>query len=419
MENPPLINCPVCSEKLSISGKFQTRALVCSSCKNYLVYDEHLVLKKEKTFDVVPNVVLPIGTKGILFGIEYIVRGIIRKKESGSHKYFWTEYILFNPENGYATLSEFNGHWNLLKQVDQYPRALSKNVRQFTFEGNHYYVYNKYCAKIEQAQGEFHYNILQDEDDKIKEFISPPFILIEESSYDEVKWFKGEYCSPGDVKSAFKIDNVPEREGVGATQTMKIGIRSEILISSGIAFALLLFAVQVIIATFAKNESVFTKTFYDSEMTKEKLIKSSSFDLKGGTSAAEIFVFSPLSNNWLDVDIELINEQTGERFEAIKSLEFYSGVDDGMSWTEGDQKESVVLSAVPDGRYYMLIYPDWGTYASGLPNPSFTVEVRRDVAIWSNLLWTILLVSIYPIVIYFLEKNFESRRWMESDYVHY
>jgi hypothetical protein len=199
---------------------------------------------------------------------------------------------------------------------------------------------------------------------------------------------------------------------------MKIGIRSEILISSGIAFALLLFTVQVIIATFAKNESVFSKTFYDSEMTKEKLIKSSSFELKGGTSASEIFVFSPLSNSWLDVDIELINEQTGERFEAIKSLEFYSGVDDGMSWTEGDQKESVVLSAVPDGRYYMLIYPDWGTNGSGLPNPSFTVEVRRDVAIWSNLFWTILLVSIYPIAIYFLEKNFESRRWMESDYVH-
>jgi hypothetical protein len=195
-------------------------------------------------------------------------------------------------------------------------------------------------------------------------------------------------------------------------------LRSSLLISSGIVFALILILVQITLASIAKNEVVFQKTFYDSELTKEKLIKSSSFELKGGTSASEIFVFSPLSNNWLDVDIELINELTGERFEAIKSLEFYSGVDDGMSWTEGDQKESVVLSAVPDGRYYMLVYPDWGTNLSGLPNPSFTVEVRRDVAIWSNLFWTILLVSIYPIAIYFLEKNFESRRWMESDYVH-
>ncbi len=419
MENPHLINCPVCTEKLSISNKFQTRALVCPSCKNYLVYDEHLVLKKEKIVNPVPDVILPIGTKGKLFGIEYIVRGIIRKKESGSHKYFWTEYILYNPENGYATLSEFNGHWNFLKQVDNYPRALSKNVRQFTFEGNHYFVYNKYCSKIEQAEGEFYYNILQDEDDKIKEFISPPFIMIEESCYDEIKWHKGEYCSPGDIKSAFGIDKVPERIGIGATQTMKIGIRSEILISSGIVFALILIIIQITFASIAKNEIVFQKTFYDSELTKEKLIKSSSFELKGGTSASEIFVFSPLSNNWLDVDIELINEITGERFEAIKSLEFYSGVEDGMSWTEGDQKESVVLSAVPDGKYYMLIYPDWGTNGSGLPNPSFSVEVRRDVAIWSNLFWTILLVSIYPIAIYFLEKNFESRRWMESDYVHY
>jgi hypothetical protein len=418
MDYPILNTCKVCSGNLPNHGKFQNKAIVCPTCQSYFVYDEQLQLKLEKTFSGTFLKDIPLGTKGILFGNEYIVRGIIRKKETGSNKYFWTEYILYNPQIGYATLSQFNGHWNLLIQVDQYPRKLSLNVRQFTFQENHYLVYNKYNTKIENAEGEFYYDILKDEDAKIKEYISPPFILIEDRHHDEIKWHKGEYCSPNDIKSAFKLESVSDRIGIGATQTMKVGIRSSLLISSGIVFAIILILVQITLASIAKNEVVFQKTFYDSELTKEKLIKSSSFELKGGTSASEIFVFSPLSNNWLDVDIELINEITGERFEAIKSLEFYSGVDDGMSWTEGDQKESVVLSAVPDGRYYMLVYPDWGTNLSGLPNPSFTVEVRRDVAIWSNLFWTILLVSIYPIAIYFLEKNFESRRWMESDYVH-
>ena len=122
-----------------------------------------------------------------------------------------------------------------------------------------------------------------------------------------------------------------------------------------------------------------------------------------------------VSNNWLEATVVLVNDKTNETWEVTKGIEYYHGWEDGESWAEGSQSSSIILSEIPRGDYHFNIYTASGDAAQSMVQ----IKVVSNVTLWRNILLTILVLSLYPIYCWYRMRNFEKKRWMNSDHSPY
>ena len=91
----------------------------------------------------------------------------------------------------------------------------------------------------------------------------------------------------------------------------------------------------------------------------------------------EIQVSTSASNFWLGVDGDLVDEQSGVVQEFSLPIEYYQGVSDGESWSEGSRVGTVYLSSLPAGSYVLRIVGQHEPPAQPL---HFVVSVRAGDA---------------------------------------
>jgi hypothetical protein len=141
------------------------------------------------------------------------------------------------------------------------------------------------------------------------------------------------------------------------------------------------------------------------------------FELKGShVQAVEFTLQAEVANSWLETEIDLVNEGTGQvERELVVGVDFYSGYDDGP-WEEGSRKRSVIVPAVPPGKYRMVIEPSMEPVNPGLV---FSLVVQRDVMVWSNVWLGVVALMIYPVYRWIRMYSFERSRWSMSDFSPY
>jgi hypothetical protein len=133
-----------------------------------------------------------------------------------------------------------------------------------------------------------------------------------------------------------------------------------------------------------------------------------------GTKSLQIEMDAPISNDWFYASFTLVNETTGTEYEFSKEIEYYHGVDDGESWSEGSTQGDAFLSRIPEGRYHINIYPEFSFYGE-----YFNINVYRNEPIYSNFFIALLVLALFPIF-YFVRKHYkEQQRWSDSDYSPY
>jgi hypothetical protein len=91
-------------------------------------------------------------------------------------------------------------------------------------------------------------------------------------------------------------------------------------------------------------------------------------------------------------------------------IEYYYGVDDGESWSEGDREQTVYLPALPEGRYTMRLEAQW---EQATP-PQLTVKVEQGVPRLLNMILLLIGLSVIPIFAALRHWSFERRRWADS-----
>ena len=164
-------NCPNCGSSIHwVNGL--TSHLNCQSCgselavgkdKAELITANNLRLSQNTLFT------LPVGSTGRLKNKEFHVIGAIRYLETDAQETFdnlfkgakhtlapegqWTEYLLYNPTQGFLWLVEADEGWNISETLNDWPR-LDRN-RQPQGYGKLY----DYGGRVEVAAGAFYWRV--------------------------------------------------------------------------------------------------------------------------------------------------------------------------------------------------------------------------------------------------------------------
>lgn len=412
---PAHIACKGCSKDIELVTHAQALSVVCPYCLTIMKMIAPGVARSEGKFKGICNPQITLGKKGVFDGITYKVVGYTKRKESGT-AYTWDEYVMFNPVHGYAFLSEFSGHWNFITYLTTgVPVDMHAYTRMFWFNSNEYRLYHRYKSEVILAKGEFLWDITSTEKSRISEFIAPPKMLILEENSREHVWLMAEYLHPSEVKEAFGLQTITPREGIGSNQPFVTNVKPDVLRKFAIAVAVIFTLLQILFVSFSPNKMVINETFQLGDSVPATIV-TPPFTLGNGTSNLEVKLSALVNNSWFETDITLINDKTGEEYFFAQGVEYYSGYEGGYSWSEGSMSSEELLTGIPEGTYHMNIVPV-NTISAKIS--SFSLKLTRGVPVWGTYMFSLLAVALVPFIQWIRVRNFESKRWMNSNFSPY
>ncbi len=413
---PKTFSCPNCGGSVTVKAAGHSISAVCGYCSSMIdVANENfriLSVANERT----RTTLLTIGSKGRLAGIMWEVAGYMEKSDE-TGVYRWDEYLLYNPYQGFRFLVQSKGHWSLFKVLKKSVAQPSGFSGAFKFEGRKYERFQKGVTKVLYVKGEFYWRVRKDEESYVIDYVAPPYMLSVAKNDEEINTALGEYIEPKAVEKAFVLTTrMPERIGVGPNQPGRYHSEyvARVWYTFAVAFILAAF-IQIMSALTAHNAVIFESSYEIDAAGKNQTVSTESFYLPR-QSNVEISSYAKLDNEWLELDLALIDGKDDTVKESKQALEFYSGMDyDGYYWKEGDSDKDSVFSAVPEGDYRLLIDTDSGAYYKRQP-VTFHIQIKRNVSNWSNYGFTLLLLILYPAFVTFRHTQIESARWSESDF---
>jgi Domain of unknown function (DUF4178) len=431
---PAAVKCPTCSHEVRYYDAIHSAFFGCRKCDTFFEYPETGAPKKLRKFKKAPNhsPVLPLGSIGQFEGKNYRVTGYMWRCEVKAPWYRWEEFQLREEATGvYRQLAVFQGHWLLLTPTETQYRVSPGGVIE-TVETD-YALYNRYSPRILYAAGEFDWNVLADESLTISEYISPPLLLVRErKNQNHNHWFWARHLEPQEVAEAFGLTpgQLPERNSVGAAQPAPGETTWPQLRTFALVAALLIVLTHLYLMQWG-NERIFSQQFTSEVAAPDSArmafappgtaqerqpLVSPAFTVPG-TGALTVKLYGEVNNTWVEVPFTLVNEQTGQQFAGTGSMEYYSGVEDGESWSEGKKDQELLLNQVPAGRYHLNFYP-----VSDQANPTgiqFRATVEARATAGSNAVVALVLLLLYPGFVWARRTWHERSRWENSDFSPY
>jgi hypothetical protein len=431
------LKCTKCGAPIELRGGPRSAVVVCAYCgsamdardPNYAILWQHQQATKFEPL-------IPLGTRGTLRGEKLECIGYMRRAQHvDGMDYTWSEYLLFNPFKGYRWLTDYNGHWTLMRECMALPVSLQGPVASdppttwVNYEGRNFKHFASYMARVTYVLGEFYWAVEMGQQSMLADYVAPPYTVSAELNQDnEVVWSVGEYLSGREVFAAFGLTSSPPATiGVGPNQPSPIADVGKIWTNYAL-FVSLAFLITLIFSMFSQNKVVLAQAFTYGENQKERSVVSNYFDLEGRTSNVVVELrCDGLSNRWASVAATLVNDTTNDAIDFWLDTQYYGGVDDGEAWHEGDGTAEVIVPEVPSGHYYLRLDPESGRnenpdrYDPNKPEPGarvfeYRITVTRDHTRWSFFWWTVFLLLPLPIIESIRSSSFENRRWMDSDH---
>jgi len=446
------LDCPSCHKSITVYDTAGSDYVVCDVCNAYHKLIGTTLLQKQHTVPPIANKpLIAIGSQGTLRDTPYKVLGYMEKKEADT-EYQWREYMLYSYTKGYAFLAEYDGHWSFIAGKDHFPEVANAKDDGLAVEidDTDYAMYNQYSPIITALIGEYDWDVYE-ERVHTKEFIHPPFLLVQEQDKKSKKidWYLGEYLEPEEIAKGFNVDpgSFPEKIDIGANQPNPYKKRWVESVWLTIIAAIILIGIQVALmvsrpGSVIMNKSVSldlmpppidtakhdttkldsikyasTSTNYSAPANGNyefKPLRTSSFYING-PAPVDVDLYAPVDNNWFEATVELVSDKDNQTWDVSKEIEYYHGYEDGESWSEGSNSESVSLYDIPAGKYHLNFYPYGGTSAID----HVDIKVRANVILWQNILITLLLLCLYPLFCWYMNRRYEVNRWMGNYYSPY
>ncbi len=420
--------CPSCGASITLRYPGASMSIVCGSCSsiidvsnpNYKILTEYY-----KKFDMY-SPKFPLGTRAKLRGKTFEVIGFMVRSDVAS-KYYWMEYLLFNPYYGYRWLTEDKGNWTLVNTIKRKPEITQSTMGFKSFESANleylgdrkFRLYNKGKARVDFVIGEFYWRVSVGSEVLMADYIDPPQMLSMEKNDNEVVWSLSEHIDPSEIEEAFNVKGRLAKSSVmGAIEPSAATANWKKIWMIWVLFLVFLTCAQYFFLATAKNEMAAQYIGNFVPNTKVNDITIPVFNLEKNSANVLINLQAPVSNSWFYVSGELVNDTTGTSYPFEMTSEFYFGTDSDGYWSEGSASHDLEISAVPGGQYYLNIDTESGDFKDITPK-QFTVSVRRDVPSFANFGWFAFFLSIMPVWCWALMRRDEVARWANSDYSPY
>ncbi|MBS0617066.1 MAG: hypothetical protein JSR44_02700, partial [Spirochaetes bacterium] len=181
----------------------------------------------------------------------------------------------------------------------------------------------------------------------------------------ESNWSLGVYKYPEEIQAAFALKEMPERVGFGMCEPNPM--RKRYLVSLAIS-ALLFLATcgscSVVSGRAAEKPVLKSATdisIATMELKKEGSTEYLEFSLEPGDielikeENVEFTIKSDLRQEWLSLNVFMINEDTGQGFIYDSELSHYYGGSGDDAWSDGGNSTDFTTQKMPPGKYYVYI----------------------------------------------------------------
>lgn len=414
-----VFRCPSCGAPMQARSK-DILAVGCASCGAVVdpndlgakLLSRALGSRDEK---YIPRI--PLGSKGRLEGAPVEVIGfLVKQTKSDGIAYDWREYLLAGENGTYRWLTEYNGHWNIADVLSNPPTRGEAGLGDVQWSGQKFRHFSTAdSAEVIQVAGEFTWRVCRGEKNRVMDYVAPPLMLSRESNSTEVSWSQGCYVAPEVIAEAFKLSaKWPEPIGVYANQPNPWEETHRKVCSLFWKMAVIAVILQVFFVFISGGKVLLREAITFSPLMAEESVLTREFAIGEKLRKITVRNATSLDNNWVALDLLLVNKTTGEAWPASRELSFYSGYDGGESWSEGSRDDEVVFRNVPPGTYYLSV--DAGL-APEKPVPVTTsLEVSSGGSGWSNFVMLMIFLVVFPIFTRLRHAAFEGGRWAESDH---
>ena len=415
------LNCPNCAGALNLVAPDQAERIWCPYCGSGLDVTEGKLryfdrLKKKK---VAP--LIPLGSKGTIEDSEYVVAGFMQRAVTFDRDYFWTEYLLYNAERGYRWLVLSDGHWSFVTPLrpgevaDYNPTGAAGSV---SYGGRSYRLFQNATARVTYVVGEFYWRVAVGEKVDTADYIRPPFGISKEittSGASEIAYSHARYMQPKEVAKAFGVENLPRPEGIGPMQPNpgpNLGIPWLLMLALLIGTAIFLGATLPNRVVHDRTYELSSAAVPENAPENARVLFSAPFELTGEHNVQiRAEAASALVNTWVHLGVDLVDERSGTLQSFEVPLQYYSGVEDGESWSEGKTRDNTFLSRPGKGPHVLRVEAQW---EPGKPPPQVRLTVREGVFRGVYFLLALIAISILPVLAMIRKVSFESRRWQDS-----
>lgn len=406
--------CAACGAPIELKSN-ATERVGCTSCGSLLeVGDARLTLIEKARSRIQVTPVLPLGSQGQLAGVSYEVIGFMQRETTvDGQTYTWDEYLLFDARGEFRWLSRYDGHWNFIRVLNQPPTRTTAQTPSIKYEGETYRHFQSCDARVSYVIGEFNWRVSVGETAKTQDYVAPPKMLSLEKTANEITWSLGEYLTPTEIEQAFALKTpLATPVGVYANQPNPLGPRHQGTCLQFWRMASVAVLLQGAFLIFGLGGDVIKEhAVFGAE---ESSHTSASFELTKQATTLMVDNRADFDNGWLTLNLTLVDENTGQAWQANREISYYSGVDQGESWSEGSRSDEVVFPALPPGRYHLVVDGEAAPEIGRKISDELTIE--SGGARWSNLLLVLLFLASFPIWTRLRLQAFETRRWLESDH---
>jgi hypothetical protein len=458
------VSCPNCGGPLELRAPDRTERVGCPNCGSLLDASQGR-LRYLKTLEPKGwGKSIPLGGTAEFEGRDFTVIGfMVRSVEFDGVRYFWQEYLLYNPALGFRWLVESDGHWNYVTTVA--PGEVYESGSRATHGGRNFKMYQDAVARVEYVEGEFYWKVEAGEQARATDYINAPLMLSKEIpvasgqrrgqlSAEEINWSLGTYTPIKEVEKKFGVD-LPSPKVVAPNQPWphkKVYAYWALLTLAALALGLFFMVTS-------PRKTVFEQTYTLQPQpsatptplptprpgasaaeiqaaVRERIAQAQAAAAQAAQAAAEgnektqVIFTDPINleggrnlritaralnvdNNWLYVAGDLVGEETDLVQQFDLPMEYYHGVEDGESWSEGSSEQAEYVPALPAGRYTMRLEAQWENWNKSSP-PQFTVRVEQGVPRLLNLLLLLVGLSLIPILFAIRHFSFERKRWADS-----
>ena len=414
--------CPNCNAPIEIHSPESLRA-ACAYCSHLLEVGTGSLRVLEKLAQkAAPRIAL--GTKGTFLEGEMTIIGFVQRSAYVDGTWYgFEEYLLYEPAIGFRWLVNSDGHWSYVQPVAV--GAATSDISKASYDGVKFRLFQRSQLRVDTVVGEFYWQVKAGEQVLGEDFIAPPAMLSRETGDNEENWSLSTYIKPKDLTQMLGgragsaehelgegvgiAPNQPNPAGAAATPMTLAFVALALL---GILFASLAPAKEKLTQVISIPSGVFTPPPEGTPVpdVQPNVWFSEPFELESGKNV-ELGFRASLANNWAYVVASLVNIATGDVVTVDASMEYYSGYDDGESWSEGKDHDKEVVSPVKAGQYVLRIESQHGGVSGEVP---VTVRVRQGVFRGLHLGYAMVILGVPFLFLGIAGYARERKRWSNS-----